>query len=57
VESWPDKESGGVQSVQRIGKKDKVTRGYFVMPYEPIVPPTILDDDAASDDKDERGFG
>ncbi|MCA9896560.1 MAG: hypothetical protein H6654_03140 [Ardenticatenaceae bacterium] len=57
VESWPDKEMGGVASVQRIGKQDKVTRGYFVMPYEPVIPPTILDDDAASDDKDERGFG
>ncbi len=57
VESWPDKETGGVASVQRISKKDKVTRGYFVMPYEPMVPPAILDDDAASDDKDERGFG
>jgi hypothetical protein len=57
VESWPDKENGGVASVQRIGKKDKVTRGYFVMPYEPMVPPAILDDDTASDDKDERGFG
>ncbi|MCB8928038.1 MAG: hypothetical protein H6652_20720 [Ardenticatenaceae bacterium] len=56
VESWPDG-NGGMQSVQRIGKKDKVTRGYFVMPYEPMLPPTILDDDAASDDKDERGFG
>lgn len=57
VESWPDKENGGMQSVQRIGKKEKVTRGYFVMPYEPMVPPAILDDDTASDDKDERGFG
>ncbi|MEZ4591886.1 MAG: hypothetical protein R3D55_12215 [Chloroflexota bacterium] len=57
VESWPDPETGGVASVQRIGKKDKVTRGYFVMPYEPVIPPAILDDDAASDDKDERGFG
>ncbi|MBK8901735.1 MAG: hypothetical protein IPM53_11165 [Anaerolineaceae bacterium] len=57
VESWPNKETGGVASVQRIGKKDKVTRGYFVMPYTPQVPPAILDDDAASDDKDERGFG
>ncbi|MCA9919286.1 MAG: hypothetical protein KC445_15105, partial [Anaerolineales bacterium] len=57
IESWPDPETGGVASVQRIGKKDKVTRGYFVMPYEPVIPPAILDDDAASDDKDERGFG
>ena len=57
VESWPDKENGGVASVQRIGKKEKVTRGYFVMPYEPMVPPAILDDDTASDEKDERGFG
>ncbi len=57
VESWPDEGSGGVASVQRIGKKEKVTRGYFVMPYEPVVPPAILDDDSASDEKDERDFG
>lgn len=56
VESWSDG-NVGVQSVQRIGKKNKVTRGYFVMPYTPQIPPTILDDDSASDAKDERGFG
>lgn len=55
VESWPDGKDS-VQSVQRIGRKDKVTRGYFVMPYDPIIPPAILDDDTASDEKDERGF-
>ncbi|MCP4415022.1 MAG: hypothetical protein GY805_00265 [Chloroflexi bacterium] len=49
VDSWPDR-SGGYQSVQRIGKKEKTTRGYFVMPYQLIVPPAILDDDAASDE-------
>lgn len=56
VESWPDG-NGGYLSVQRIGKKEKHTRGYFTMPYEPIVPPAILDDDAASDDKKKRGGG
>ena len=55
VESWLDG-SGGYQSVQRIGKKQKTTRGYFTMPYEPIIPPAILDDDTASDEKEERSF-
>lgn len=41
IKSWPDGK-GGLRSQQIMGDKSKHLRGYFAMPYNPILPPKDL---------------
>ncbi|MCA9921079.1 MAG: hypothetical protein KC421_01840 [Anaerolineales bacterium] len=41
IQCWPDGH-GGWQSVQLIGDKRKHVRGFFAMPYEPVMPSKYL---------------
>ncbi len=48
IQCWADGR-GGLKSIQIIGDKSKHVRGFFTMPYEPIMPPASLGEDSSSE--------
>lgn len=49
VKCWPDGH-GGLKCAQLMGNQTKHARGFFVMPYRPIVPPSVLIDASAAEE-------